>query len=230
MVNIIRIVPCLCLFMLVFCVSSFAKDHDIHQFMGPAPGVKYVYISSDGSKVELIGLSKVTQDSLEVEETTYFSEKFLSVGMPKSTSVRYKICIYDEEMIKERGRSKEILLRDPFDGSSNKWKIPGKALTTRSEKRKPSWVTVKSKCKATYTGSRNILGQNRLIITTECVNNELASTFVRIEKYADGIGLVERSLKAISKSGKISEVYKITLKEIINKKKVVLPKNSIRDD
>jgi hypothetical protein len=213
MKNVIRIVQYFLLFTLVSCIESPSNYRDIHEFLGPPPGAKYVYTMSNGGSVELICLSKDNQSSLRVKEITYFSKKLSSSGIPKSTTVSYMIKIINNQMIKLRGDAEEIVLQGRLDGSST-WEIREKTIKTTTDQGIKSWEDIKSTCKIIKTGKKEILGEERFTVTTQCVNTKLASTYVRTEKYAEGIGLVERRLKAISNNGKETEIYSMKLQKI----------------
>ena len=198
----------------IFSSNLNAGDYKIDQFVGPFPGYRYIYESGNNISVELLGLSKENNGVFEVEEITDLTAINLPPNMEKIISHKYKVLIVDDAIIKQIDNSKEIILQEPFISNLKKWEIVGKAGSGAMSQKNISFEDVVTLCKIVHTGKENILGKKRFVITTECITKYQDSTVIRFEKYAEGIGLVERVIKSVSNNNKGTEVFRITLKEI----------------
>ena len=125
-----RIVSYLLAFLLALSAESIAVECSVDKFLGPLPGLKYIYSGSDGSKIELTGISSDENKMIEVEEIVFFPKNILPPDVPKTTSSRYRLIIDGNKMIKETVNDSKIVLQGPLTKKSTKWKIKGKAGTS----------------------------------------------------------------------------------------------------
>ena len=212
-----RIVSYMLAFLLALSSESIAVECSVGKFLGPLPGLKYIYSGSDGSKIELTGISSDENKMIEVEEIVFFPENILPPDVPKTTSSRYRLIIDGNKMIKETVNDSKIVLQGPLTKKSTKWKIKGKA-GSKTGREKAKWKDIESICKIVESRKSNIFGKERYTITMECVTSNSSSSAVLIETYAEDIGLIERIMKGMTKGGEPRELYRLTLEKILNMK------------
>ncbi len=202
-------------FILAHFVESGAGGCTLNRFLGPLPGFKYIYTGSDGSRIEMTGISTDKNNAVEIKEITFFPEDILPPDIPKSNSIQYRLSILGDKMIKENIKGREIVLQEPLSTESKPWKIRGK-FSSRTNREEIQWKDNESKCKIVAKSKSNCFGKERCIITTECVASNSSCLIKRLETYAEGIGMIERILILKTKNGKKREIYRLTLNRIIN--------------
>lgn len=208
-----RNIPYLLIFILFLSAESKAAECTVDTFLGFHSGLKYVYQCSDGSRIEITRISTDKNKSIGVEEIIFFPESSLPPDMPKCTSIGYKLYIHGNKLIKESIKGRETILQEPLTRGSNFWKIKGMS-GRKTDQREAKWKDIESLCKIVETGKSNCFGKERCTITTECVTSNNLSTIIRLETYAECIGLIERIINTKTKNGKIAEIYNLSLDRI----------------
>ena len=184
---------------LIFACNMKENDCNLQQFIGPKPGYKSIFKGNIFPLIYDVYYSIITD--------------------------KYQIYIDNDALIKKFKNREEIVLKKPCIPNSNNWEIIGKTGNIEI----PSHDNIvfndfALSCKILRVGEESILGKEKLIIETRCVAKNRDSNIVRYEKYADGIGLVERSIKTLS-NNKETEIYTFNIKEIekTGEKTVVSP-------
>lgn len=215
----------ICLTILIsYACSMFAcnvknKECNLQQFIGPMPGCKYFYKSDSGISLELVGLSKDSYEGIEVEEITDMTRLNLPTKVGNRISYKYKISIINDALIKQFNDRKEISLQKQCIPKKSKWEIIGKMGNTLIPPNDDgiindvSFNDVVIPCQIVYTGEESILGKDRFVIMTECSTKDLDSETVSYEKYAEGIGLIERGIKVIS-NNKETELFRFIIESV----------------
>ena len=212
-----RIVSYIFALLFVFSSGSIAVECSVDKFLGPLPGLKYIYRGSDGSKIELTGTSRDKNKMIEVEEIVFFPENILPPDAPKTARSRYRLIIDANKLIKETVSDSRILLQAPLTGEFTEWKIKGK-VGGKKGREKAKWKDIESICKILESSRSNIFGKERHAVITECVTPNSSSSAILMETYAEDIGLIERIIKGRTKGGEPREIYKLTLEKIVKMK------------
>ena len=198
----------------VSCSNGTAEDYDLRVFIGPLPGYKYIYTSPNGTILELFGLSMHNDGGIEIEERTILKASDLPPNISNKIISKYELKAVDDMVIKRINDHKEILLKDPYDSGVSKWKISGKGGSGKISKKNFSFKDVSTSCKISLKGKEKLFDKERKIVITECTTKYLDATSVRLEKYAEGIGMVERSIISNSNEEGSKELIKLKLKKI----------------
>jgi len=209
----IRIMSLL-VFFVTLSVHSGALGCTLKEFLGPFPGLKYVYSGSDGSTMEVTRISTSVNKTVEIKELTSFPEDILPPNAPKAVAVQYSLKVHADKMIKESERGKEIVLQEPLAEEAKPWKINGKA-GSKTDRGRMKWKDIKSMCKIVEIGRANYFGKERCIITTKCVTSNTSLRTERLETYAENIGLIERVLNAKTEDGELKKTFRLSLEKII---------------
>jgi hypothetical protein len=204
-------------FLFLLSAESIAVECSVDKFLGPLPGLKYIYSGSDGSKIELTGISSDENKMIEVEEIVFFPENILPPDVPKTTSNKYRLFIDGNKIIKETVNVSKIVLQGPLTKESTEWKIKGKA-GSKTDQEETKWKDIESICKIVESHKNNIFGKERYTITVKCVTSNSLSPAILIETYAEDIGLIVRIIKGMTKGGEPRELYRLTLEKILNMK------------
>jgi hypothetical protein len=199
---------------LLSCSNGTAENQDLNVFIGPSLGYKNIYTSPNGNSLELFGLSMDNSGSIEVEERTILKASDFPPNISNKINRKYKLTVIDDMVIKQVNDRDEILLKGPLSAGTSKWKISGKAGSGEISKKSISFKEVSTLCKITLTGKEKLFDKERVIVITECTTKYLDATSIRMEKYAEGIGLVERSIISKSDEEGEKELIKFNLKKI----------------
>lgn len=184
--RIIVLALLLCLALYANC--AFAKELSIGDFMGPPVGKKYIYENSKGRIKELEGMKYLETNVIEVDEIRYFDSKILPPGIPRENKLTYRLRISKDKIEREfRGKS-QVVLKYNGTKESGVWEIEGIKLEPGNKS-----VPMITKCKIKEIEQKIMFGDERFLLTTECITKNADIEFVVLDKYAEGIGLIETS-------------------------------------
>jgi hypothetical protein len=187
-----------------------ADGYDLLQFIGPQVGGDNYYRGNDGSKMRLSGISLSSNGDLIVEEVFIYPEEFTMFDMENKQKKTYKLFLADDKIIKQKGDKQEVVLQ--ISETNPTWLIKGKQLTKKDDRIKSKEINIK--CEIGDMNKEMVLGRSILVATKKCEYEENDTTFITIEKYGSGIGLVEKTHKMIENKGEIKTLYKIQLYDI----------------
>ncbi len=198
------------LWILIGC-KPLTDTIDVYDFMGPAVGVECLYESMDGGMVKIKGIKSEKENLMVIDKTIFFPENEFSEGLPRKSTVRYAFIVKNNQIIKNQNDIIETVL-----SMNGPWKIVGKIGRLNEKSKNYDWVKTKSLCKITSTHTEKLFGENRIVLATECITKYNSTITTKSEKYASGIGLIERTIKAQSTGNNEKIIYRIILLNIKN--------------
>jgi len=192
---------------LLLFLSNISWSNDgLMLFAGPSEGRTYLYNISGGGVLEVTGLPSHDLSVKKVEEVVYLERLALPKGDgPPHT--KYSLYLSNNSLIKKNSKGEMVLLKGPLKPGAEKWKTIGQI----QEKGRTHSITFL--CGIIDVYRKALFDKDRLVVTVKCKMKRGDLSTVIVAKYAEGIGLLEKSTESML-DGKSFGVQMIVLSEI----------------
>lgn len=193
--------------------EALSSELSVKSFLGPPVGKTYIYRAGNDT-FELVGLAHVDDHGIKVEERAPIPSDVLErLGNPQVHYPQSDLIAVDGKLIKNSdNHTAAVLLQAPLIPRSSFWKNTAVAAGTT--------VRLQMICTIDAIGSEYLFNSNRATISVRCETQgqDPSLSVISTDKYAEGIGLVEYSIRSMQEKRESYEKRRFVLESIESSK------------